>query len=76
VNPAIPPHEWVVELCYYDKTWFGSGGYSTTIPGTDTSFDAYGAGWDGGYWIKLSGCDATGNLIYQPTLAQNPTINQ
>ena len=73
VNPASPPAIWVLELGYADEGWSGYADNSTSVAGTVTSFDAYTAGWPGGYWVYLSGTDANGNLLYTHTRSGNST---
>jgi hypothetical protein len=60
-------------MCYADGTPDISANQSVGIAGTNNSFDAYGNGFGGGYYLKLSGTDANGNLVVTPTLSTNVT---
>lgn len=75
-NPATPPSEWILEVTFADGSPASYVDLSNNVGGTNTSFDAHGAGWPGGYCVKMSGVDGDGNLIIAPTTSVQTLLNQ
>jgi len=66
-NPTTPPTNWVVSAIYSDHTWNGLNFATYSLSGSLTSWDAHATGVKGGLTVSLSGRDALGNVIYQPS---------
>lgn len=74
-GPVSPPATWVLETCFADGTPSINSNYSAQISGGINSFDAYAAGWTGGFHVKLWAVDSLGDLVLEPTMANGVTAN-
>ena len=70
------PNKWILE------STLGSGGpssqgytHSIVLAGDVVTFDAFSAGWPGGYQLILYGVDSNGNLTGDFFFGNNPTKN-